>query len=170
MLHEPSQHVLELEVAPRKLGIALGVALFSFGLLGVVASLRVRGTGDFRWTPVVMGVLMALLGWLTVSGARGVRAQLDREKRVLRSRRLGLLGESKPTELGFADIKELALLGSSRTVGIYAQFGTADDVSVGQFMRTEAEREELRTWLAALRQAIPSAKFTASDGLEAAWL
>lgn len=170
MLHERSKQLLELEVPPRKLGMVLGIALSVFGLLGVVASLRVRGTADFRWAPVVMGSLMTLLGWLTLSNARGVRAALDREHRVLRASRLGLFGASKPTELGFADVKELAFLGSSRTVGIYAQYGTVDDVSVGQFTRTDAEREELRRWLAELRKAIPNAKFTATEGLEAQWL
>jgi hypothetical protein len=170
MVRERDDGALELEVAPRKLGLILGGALLVFGLLGALAATRGQLTSGTGYGPVVFSVLLAALGGLTLAQARGLRAVLDRKRKLVIGQTLGLGGASKPREVAFGDVKELALLGSSSMVGLYLHWGEFDDMIIGRFVPSDEQRSELKLWVTALRKALPAAKFESRPELEAGWL
>jgi hypothetical protein len=170
MIRERDDGALELELAPRKLGLILGASLGLFGALGFLAALRGQLSAGSGWGPVIFSAMLAALGAVTFVTARGVRVVLDKQRKLLASQSLSIFGAARAREVSFGEIKELALLGSSTAVGLYAQFGVADDVFIGRFGRTLPERAELGAWVRALKAAIPSATFTAREELEREWL
>ena len=170
MMRQREDGAIELEIAPRKLGLVLGATLALFGALGALAAARAQMTAGGAIGPMVFSAMLFALGAVTFVTARGVKVVLDRERKLLTSQPLSVLGRAKVREVALGEVKELALMGSSTAVGLYAQFGVADDVFIGRFGRTLPEREELGRWVKALRAAIPEAKFTAKEELEREWL
>lgn len=170
MMRQREDGAIELEIAPRKLGLVLGATLALFGALGVAAALRAQITAGGAVGPLLFSAMLFALGAVTYATARGVKVVLDKERKLLSSQSLSVLGAAKAREVALSEVKELALMGSSTAVGLYAQYGVADDVFVGRFGRTLPERRELGQWLKALRAAMPEAKFTAKEELERDWL
>jgi hypothetical protein len=170
MLRQREDGTVELQIASRKLGLSLGATLVLFGALGALAALRAQITVGGVVIPLLFSVMLGALGALTFVTARGVRVVLDRERNVLTAQPLSVLGRAKVREVPLDAVTELTLMGSSAAVSLYAQFGVADDVFIGRFGSTLAEREELRQWVRALRAAIPTAKFVAHKELEREWL
>ena len=170
MMRELEDGAIELQIAPRKLGIALGGVLVIFGALGALAAIRARLSGGVGVGPIFFSLMLAALGAVTFVTARGVRVVLDKQRKLLTAQTLAPVGGAKVREVAFSEVKELALLGSTTAVGLYAQFGVADDLFIGRFGRTLPERQELGRWMKAVKAAMPEAKVVVRPELESEWL
>lgn len=169
MLKDQHDGALAFEQRPRPLGLALGVVLFVFGALGAAGWIRARSLGGEGWGPLVLALAFATLGLFTLLSNRGLRVSLDPARRTLVARPVVLTRASSSDEKPFDTIEELCLFGSSASVSLYAQLRDGGEVHLGRFSRTLPEREALQRWVKALREAIPSAKWTARDELATDW-